>query len=497
MPDRLPLTQHIDTLYPVARVLVGDAAAPRLVEEVFRRAVHVPDDQRPSDTEPWLIHLLLDVRAGKAAPDSPKRDTPDQDGGDQDGDELDGSELNTGETAEDIALGDGDTDLPEAAGGYDVDLSSSDGSVRIDDKANDETREDDADASLESPVTAPTARPDLASSRGFRREVARSVAERALPVALAACSEQERALLTLHASGARPDSTLAPIAQTIAGDVGTALDEAYGELRAALRDVLTGPERMLIDTALPDAALESVLKAYVTNQYHPAPARLRSDVAGIVERSQGKEDSPDAPHSRMAKDDVLSVTLKRVGLTLLIVTVIAGAVYGGMSLLPSAPDPEATDEPMSLVDLSANRISRVQALAQTPNPDTVAARIRAEFGRRLRVPRIQQAGLSGMGVLDLGPANVPAILYADSTVAQSPRPVIKTLVYSYALIDNLEGMADLDPELRRGLETADSVMVRTSGDARLALWRNADDVFVTVATNTNGDASDLGERIEP
>jgi hypothetical protein len=58
-------------------------------------------------------------------------------------------------------------------------------------------------------------------------------------------------------------------------------------------------------------------------------------------------------------------------------------------------------------------------------------------------------------------------------------------------------MADLDPELRRGLETADSVMVRTSGEARVALWRNADDVFIVIAANTSGDAEALGDRIQP
>lgn len=463
MPDRLPLTQHIDTLYPVARVLVGDAAAPRLVQEVFRRAMHVPDDQRPSDTEQWLVHLLLDVRAGKAAPEET---------------DYDGGYTYMGAQAPDVSA---------------IDRSPAD-------DTDDDSRGDTASAETSpvSSVTSPSARPELASSRGFRREVARTVAERALPVALAACSEQERALITLHASGSRPDSTLAPIAKTIAGDVGTALDEAYGELRAALRDVLTGPERMLIDTALPDAALESVLKAYVTNQYHPAPARLRSDVASIVEQSQDGE-SESRSRSQMSKDDVLSVTLQRVGLTILIVTVIAGAVYSGMWLIPSSSEPETDPTPntLSLIDLSTDRIGRVQALAQTQDADSVADRIRTEFGRRLRVPRIQQAGVSGVGVLDLGPVAVPVILYADSTVAQSPLPVIKTLVYSYALIDNLDGMADLDPELRRGLETADSVMVRTAGDARVALWRNADDVFVTIATNMDGDAETLGERVEP
>jgi DNA-directed RNA polymerase specialized sigma24 family protein len=508
MPDRLPLTQHIDTLYPVARVLVGDAAAPRLVQEVFRRAVHIPEDQRPSDTEQWLIHLLLDVRAGKAAPEIAEENAADihaartdTAGEDTAGEDTAGEETRDDHAAKEDApeedVGGTAPDFVSEATEYDGEPGSTNASESDSPSADLSTSRENSGGVDSNIKTSAETRPELASSRGFRREVARSVAERALPVALAACSEQERALLTLHASGARPDSTLAPIAKTIAGDVGTALDEAYGELRAALRDVLSGPERMLIDTALPDAAMESVLKAYVTNQYHPAPARLRSDVAGIVKQSRSGDDSEDRQRSRMSKDDLLSVTLQRVGLTLLIVTVIAGAVYAAVTLIPSTPEPEPTQGAMSLVELSANRIGRVQALAQTPDPDSVAATIRSEFGRRLRVPRIEQAGVSGVGVLDLGPAQVPAILYADSTVAQSPLPVIKTLVYSYALIDNLGGMADLEPELRRGLETADSVMVRTSGEARVALWRNADDVFVTIATNTDGDAADLGERVKP
>ena len=535
MPDRLPLTQHIDTLYPVARVLVGDADAPRLVRAVFRRAMHVPESKRPSDTEPWLIHLLLDVRAGKAATEieaaASKEDAEeylatenlvtDNVGAENAGAEnvVEAESSDTGEPAARPDPSSPELDSADAKdahvdhgehkvtdnGGQDGEASAPETSSDTanasplgagSDETNRGEKETESDSSSTSPAGPLAAQPGLASSRGFRREVARSVAERALAVALAACSEQERALLTLHASGARPDTTLAPIAQTIAGDVGTALDEAYGELRAALRDVLTGPERMLIDTALPDTALESVLKAYVTTQYHPAPARLRSDVAGIVEKFRDDE-SERRSRSQMSKDDVLSVTLQRVGLTLVIVTVIAGAVYAGMSLVPSAPEPEPTQDTMSLVDLSTNQIGRVQALAQMQDPDTVAAQVRTEFGRRLRVPRIQQAGVSSVGVLDLGPAQVPAILYADSTVAQSPLPVIKTLVYSYALIDNLDGIASLDPKLRRGLETADSVMVRRSGDARVALWRNADDVFMTIATNSEGSAAALGKRIDP
>ena len=435
MPGQLPLTQYLDTLYPVARVLVGDAAAPRLVQEAFRRAADTPDVDRPSDTEAWLIGLLLDIRAG----DGP------------------GIELSS---------------APPAPNPDNTGATTSNG-----------------------PASSEATNRKLSDTRGFRREVARSVAERALPVALAACSEQERALLTLHASGARPDTTLAPIAQTIAGDVGTALDEAYGELRAALRDVLTGPERMLIDTALPDAALESVLKAYVTDQYHPAPSRLRSDIAEIVARNTTDDDA-EPSQAPTSTGDPLAVHLQRIGLALLLLTVIGGGVYGAMSLF-SAPPPEASPEPESLLDLSARRIGEVQALAQTRDPDSASAHIRTAFDRRIRIPNIEAAGVSGVGVLSIASVSVPTILYADSTVTQDPLPVMKTLVYSYALIDRLRERATLDKDIARGLETADSVMVRQTGQARFAIWRESDDIYVVLATNTPDDADALGTRIRP
>lgn len=438
MTGPLPLTQYLDTLYPVARVLVGDAAAPRLVQEAFRRASTIPEVDRPADTEAWLIGLLLDVRAGgESDRETPRPETL---------------------TAPADAFGD-----------------------RAEERG---------------PASSSASTRDLTDTRGFRREVARSVAERALPVALAACSEQERALLTLHASGARPDTTLAPIAQTIAGDVGTALDEAYGELRAALRDVLTGPERMLIDTALPDTALESVLKDYVTDQYHPAPARLRSDVAEIVARNAADADV-EPSETRSPTEDPLSVHLQRIGLALLLLTVIGGGVYGAVSLMSAAPQPTASPEPESLLDLSARRIGEVQALAQTRSPDSASAHMRDAFDRRIRIPQIEMAGVSGIGVLNIESISVPTILYADSTVTQSPRPVLKTLVYSYALIDRLSDSAILDTDVARGLETADSVMVRQTEQARFAIWRQADDIYMVLATNTPDDADALGARIRP
>ncbi|HHP7237368.1 hypothetical protein [Longibacter sp.] len=414
MSDRLPLTQHIDTLYPIARVLVGDATAPRLMRETFRRAAATPVEKRPADEEAWLVELILEVRAGE------------------------------------------ETDLDE-----------------------DSDRSDNDD-------------PPLAETRGFRREVARSVAERALPVALAACSEQERALLTLKASGARTDDVLMPIAKTIAEDIETAVDEAYGELRAALRDVLSGPERMLIDTALPDASLEEVLTAYVTDAYHPAPARLRSDVAAVVDRENARRqgDEADAPTQRTPQEDRLTMHLRRTGVALLILLVIGGAAYGiAVSLTPSSgPAPQPT--PTSLVEFSVDRVDGVKPLLRSSDPDSIAAAIRDRFGRTVKIPQVRNARVVSVGALTVDTTTVPALLYADS----SGTGTITTYVYSYVLIDRISRIATLDNDLARGLDTADSILTRQSGEAQLSLWRQRDDIFVAVSPSGGAPLSD---RIRP
>jgi hypothetical protein len=418
MPNHVPLTQHIDTLYPVARVLVGEDDASRLMTETFRRAAQTANEERPDDRDAWLVDIMLEVRAGKIA-DSPATDAP--------------------AVSEDSAAS---TPLDE--------------------------------------------------TRGFRREVARSVAVRALPVALAACSEQERALLTLHASGPDSPDVLHPIARTIADDLETAIDEAYGELRAALRDVLSGPERMLIDTALPDASMEEVLAAYVNNTYHPAPARLRSDVAATVERERARRRGEDAEpvQTPTPEEDRLSVHLRRTGLALLILTVIGGAAYAAAVWLTPAPSATEPPAPASLVDFSADRVAGVEPLVRTSDADSVVAVLQNRFDRRVEVPLIDRSRILGVGALSVDTMFVPTILYADST----REATLTTYVYSYALIDRIGKIATLDDDLARGLDTADSVLIRRSGDARLALWRHSDDVFVTVSPDP--DVS-LNGRIRP
>ncbi|PEN13926.1 hypothetical protein CRI94_07675 [Longibacter salinarum] len=416
MSDRLPLTQHIDTLYPIARVLVGDKTAPRLIRETYRRASSTPVEERPDDVEAWLVQLILEVRAGE-------------------------------------------------------------GTMPVADDAN---------------VREAADKPSLADTRGFRHEVARGVAERALPVALAACSEQERALLTLYVSGTRTNDVLAPIAKTIASDIETALDEAYGELRAALRDILSGPERMLIDTALPDARLEEVLTAYVTDTYHPAPARLRSEVAALVRREAARlrGEEPDADSLRKDRERRISVHLRRTGLALLILTVIGAAAYGAATWLTPTPTSDPPPASVSLTEFSAHQVSGVEPLVRSSDPDSIAAVIGNRFNRSVQIPTIDGARVTSIGALTVDSATVPVILYTDTTTTSS----ITTYVYSYALIDRVERIDKLDDDLARGLDTADSLISRRVDDTQISLWRHRDDIFVAV---TPAAVDSLAKRIRP
>jgi hypothetical protein len=69
-PDDAPLTHHLDTLYPLACVLAGPDAADTLLRHTYERAADTPPDDRPTDTQGWLLRLLVDTRAQATDPDS-------------------------------------------------------------------------------------------------------------------------------------------------------------------------------------------------------------------------------------------------------------------------------------------------------------------------------------------------------------------------------------------------------------------------------------------
>lgn len=328
----------------------------------------------------------------------------------------------------------------------------------------------------------------------FRREVAKRTAERALPAAFASCSVHERFILAVDVLGDRSDENLARALDTSVTDARSIRDRARSALRASLRDVVSGPERMLVDVALPDDALRGQLQALLTEHFDSAPSSLRSDVTEILESaraerlSEGSPDSPSTSSSPAAESTIQEFFSVRGLVGLLLVGLLVAAGIGGASYLFSS---EPSSASTSVIDLSVRQAENVQLTVTTSDPPEAAQYIRQTWDRRLSVPTIQGATLRGVGQLPLSEeVSVPALLYADD---QGEDPIV-AYAFSYSLLDQLNDRVDLARELRSKLAANDGFLDRDHADRGVILWRQRDDIFVIVAP-PNTDTDTLRSRI--
>jgi hypothetical protein len=399
-PDSVPsLTQPLDDLYTIARVLAGPEEAGALVAEAYRNALQTPVDERPSDRRAWLLRHLLDAHT------SHRRDTP----------------------------------------------SSG------------------ADA--------------------FRTQAAETIAARALPVAFAACSTQERLILTLDVQAQHTDTSLRDVLDRLGRNNRDLRAAAWASLRAALRDTLTGPERMLVDVALSEDALRSALHLMLTENANPAPSSLRRDVATLIRTANASA----APNDSQAEEDeesgapVLSMRrLRQVAAAFALVAVLG---LGGYALLVGL-SPEPTPEP-DLVDFSARRAEGVRPDLTTADPVAAEKYVQTQWSRRLTAPVIAGATIEGVGALYAGPVDVPVLLYADSTTGGR----IAVVAYTYALLDRIEDRAPFSTALRDRLSQEGALIARDAAEQSVVLWRRRDDVFVAVTSSQ--PPAVLARRIRP
>lgn len=331
----------------------------------------------------------------------------------------------------------------------------------------------------------------------FRREVAEQTAERMLPTAFAACSLHERFILAIDVLGNPSDEVLAAALDTTTANAGSVRDQARSSLRASLRDVLKGPERMLVDVALPETALRDQLRDLLMARFHPAPDDLHSTVTEVLERAQAErlaQDSDPAASSRSLLPWGLDVlwnwasvrgVLSGLGFLLIVTAGIGGANY----LISSSSPPPAPAA--SIVDISVQRADGVQPALDTPDPERAAAFIRRTWNRRVSVPTIQNASLNGVGRLSMEMnTEVPVLRYRDDDSGAS----ILAFAFNYALMDSLGERATLDRQRRAKLASNQHVLTAQRSDRAVLLWRQRDDIFVIVAPNT--DADSLRARIQ-
>ena len=328
----------------------------------------------------------------------------------------------------------------------------------------------------------------------FRREIALQTAERMLPTAFAACSLHERFVLSIDVLGDPSDEVLAAALDTTPPNARSVRDEARSALRASLRDVLKGPERMLMDVALPEEALRDQLRGLLMDRSASAPDALHATVSDVLERARAQRraaSSDTQPSSSPSLFGTLERWLSLRGLLgglAFLVVVTAGV--GGARYLLSSPNPSAAPS-SSLVDFSVRQLDGVEISLDTTAPSTAAQFIRRTWGRRVSVPSIDGAALTGAGrlALEMG-ASVPILRYQDRDSGAS----IMALVFNYALLDSLDGRATLTRTRRTELAANQGLIATQRSSRAIVLWRQRDDIFVVVAPNT--DADSLRSRIQ-
>jgi len=337
--------------------------------------------------------------------------------------------------------------------------------------------------------TAPEAA-DSPTEGTFRHTVAVETARRHLPVALAACSARQRFVLTLDVLEADAETLAAALDLGVA-DARSARDQARSALRASLRDVLNGPERMLVDVALPDETLRRLLRDLLDEQFLPLPPALKRRVqqrleAAASERSAQEEADTDATGGLwpVLRRHLNSRTSILVGLLLVFVA-------GGLAGLSYFDTPSPSAPSQSIVAFSTQQAADLSSDRATESPDEAAAFIQQTWGRRVSVPFIEGASLQGVGRRALaGTAEVPALLYRDDERDTQ----IVAYVFNYALLDRVGDRVRLGSTLRDELAANDAPLTRQRAEQALVLWRQRDDIFVLVAPDVSPDT--LRSRIQ-
>jgi hypothetical protein len=161
---------------------------------------------------------------------------------------------------------------------------------------------------------------------------------------------------------------------------------------------------------------------------------------------------------------------------------VVGGAIGGASYLFSSSENQPPSQ--SVVDLSVQQAGAVEISQETNSPSEAAAHIRNTWDRRVSVPTIDDATLTGVGKLVFSPdLSVPALLYADTSGSE-----IVALAFNYALVDRLGGQATLERTLRKKLAANDDLLAQERRDRAVVLWRQRDDIFVLVAPNLPPDS---------
>lgn len=318
----------------------------------------------------------------------------------------------------------------------------------------------------------------------FRQEVAEELAAEKLPVAFAACSIRERFILTIDALAPSAEEVLAATLDVPTETARSLRERTRAGLRASLRDVLNGPERMLIDVALPDDTLRDCMREMLTDRFPSAPPSLRSDVSNILGRAPAHQESNGA-WLPLPASWIPSLSIRGVLGVLLMLALFAAAVGGLTYMTPSSSSPQ------DVIALSVQRAPALQAAHPASTPSQARRYLRGAWHRRVSPPQIDGASLQGVARTTVAEVRIPALVYADDERGEK----IVVYAFNYALLDQLGDRLSLPHSLRTELTAPSTVVSQQHDDQTALLWRHQDDIMVLVTPAM--DAETLRSRLHP
>ncbi len=322
----------------------------------------------------------------------------------------------------------------------------------------------------------------------WRREATEQIIEAALPIALARCTPQERFLLALD--GLDTDAASSP-AEALGDVVDTTGSEVRATLWDALADILSDTEYELVDETLSEEAFQDAVDDLLATRHPTVPRSLRAQLRETLRTPATADEAADSSDDSESLLDRLPPRPKprALLLALAIGTLVLAGGIGVSYYTASSPSPSTSSQ--SLVAVSAERAGSVTPMLETSRRSEAAAFVDSTWGRRVTVPAIDGAELEGVGQFRAtDDTKTPVFLHTDGSTR------FTTFVYSYALLSQIESDVTLSPELRDALGTAHQV-VDADGEAsdRALLWRDRDDIFVTVAPALSPDS--LRARLRP
>jgi hypothetical protein len=397
-PNSSPLLEHLETLYPLACILVGPEKASPLLRRMAEDATEAP--ALPTDVEGWLQLLLRTAQ-------------------------------------------------------------------------NDHTLSETTPRSSLTNEKEPT--------DAWRHDAAEQLLETTLPIALARCTPQERFLLALDGLDA-----VSPSFQTraLSDAVDTTRTEGWEKLRATLKDILSDTEYELIDETLSEGTFQEAVEELLATRYPTVPRSLRSQLQETLQNDSSlKEDGSPSENA----ESLLERLPPRPKPQTLLFTLLTGALIlaGGIGAFyyTESASSSATSS-RSLITFSAEQAGSITPTVETTSRSEAAAFVDSAWNRRLTVPGIDGAELKGVGQLrTTDDMRIPVFVHMDGDTR------FTTFAYSYALLNQIKSTATLSPELRNALATAHrAVNTADKTPERALLWRDRDDIFVTVAPTLSPDS---------